>query len=250
MPEPCIRPDKVTLARDAASAGAEAIRAAIATRGEATIVLATGVSQMEMLAALTALPAIDWARVTAFHLDEYIGLPADHPASFRFYLRQRFTAQVGDCARFHEIDGEAADPEREAARLSALIDGRTVDVCFAGLGENCHLAFNDPPADFTTDRAFLVVSLDEACRAQQLGEGWFATLGDVPRRAITMSVPQMMRSELIVLSVLDTRKAQALRDAVEGPVTPLHPGSALQRHPRTRLFADPAAAALLRGRAT
>ncbi len=250
MLEPCICSDPATLGREAAKAGADAIRTAIATRGEATIVLATGASQFETLKVLTSLPAIDWDRVTAFHLDEYIGLSVDHPASFRGYLRQRFMARLGGHPRLHEIDGDAADAETEADRLSALIGDRTVDLCFAGLGENCHLAFNDPPADFTTDRAFLVVALDEACRLQQLGEGWFATLDDVPRRAITMSVPQIMRSELIVLSVPDARKARAVRDAVEGPVTPLHPGSALQRHPATRLFIDPPAGSLLRGRQT
>ena len=242
-------PDPATLGRRAAEAGAEAIRAAIAARGEAVIVLATGASQFETLRVLIAAPGIAWDRVTAFHLDEYIGLAAEHPASFRGYLRQRFLAPLGSRVRLHEIDGEATDPEVEAERLSALIAGRAVDVCFAGLGENCHLAFNDPPADFTTERAFIVVALDEACRAQQLGEGWFATLDDVPRRAITMSVPQILRSALIVLSVPDARKAAAVRDAVEGPVTPMHPGSALQNHQAARLFVDPAAASLLRGRA-
>ena len=248
MLEPCLCPDPATLGRYAAEAGAAAIRTAIASRGEAVIVLATGASQFETLEVLTAEPGIEWDRVTAFHLDEYIGLPADHPASFRGYLRQRFMEPLGGRVRLHEIDGEAPDPGAEAERLSALIAERKVDVCFAGLGENCHLAFNDPPADFTTHQAFIVVSLDEACRSQQLGEGWFATLDEVPRRAITMSVPQILRSGLIVLSVPDARKAAAVRDAVEGPVTPMQPGSALQNHPATRLFVDPPAASLLRGR--
>ena len=248
MLEPRVCSNKAELGRRAAEAGAEAIRAAIAARGEATIVLATGASQFDTLAALTAAPDIAWDRVTAFHLDEYIGLAPEHPASFRGYLRKRFVKPLDGRAGLNEIDGGAADAKIEADRLSALLAQRTVDVCFAGLGENCHLAFNDPPADFTTERAFIVVTLDEACRAQQLGEGWFTTFDEVPRRAITMSVPQIMRSALIVLSVPDARKAQAVRDAVEGPVTPLHPGSILQRHPAVLLYVDPPAASLLRGR--
>jgi len=250
MFEPHVCSDTSELGRHASDAGADAIRTAIARRGEATVVLATGASQFATLAALTAAPDIAWDRVTAFHLDEYIGLAPEHPASFRGYLRQRFLEPLNGRADLNEIDGEAADAEGEADRLSALLAHRTVDVCFAGLGENCHLAFNDPPADFTTDRAFIVVTLDQACRAQQLGEGWFATLDDVPRRAITMSVPQIMRSALIVLSAPDARKAQAVRDAVEGPITPLHPGSILQRHPATRLYLDPPAASLLSGRSS
>lgn len=248
MLEPRICSDKPELGRRAAEVGADAIRAAIAARGEATIVLATGASQFDTLAALTAAPGIAWDRVTAFHLDEYIGLAPEHPASFRGYLRKRFLEPLKGQTGLNEIDGEAADVDAEADRLSALLAHRTVDVCFAGLGENCHLAFNDPPADFTTDRPFIVVTLDEACRAQQLGEGWFETLDDVPRQAITMSVPQIMRSALIVLSVPDARKAQAVRDAVEGPVIPLHPGSILQRHPAVHLYVDVPAASLLSSR--
>ncbi|TPG46042.1 glucosamine-6-phosphate deaminase [Roseomonas nepalensis] len=241
-----ICPDKGALGQAAATAGAETIRAALQTRGEATIVVATGASQFEMLQALTAMPNIAWDRVTAFHLDEYVGLPVTHPASFRGYLRQRFLAPLGGRPTLVEVDGEAADPAAEAARLSSLIDGRTVDVCFAGFGENCHLAFNDPPADFDAPSAYIVVELDEACRRQQLGEGWFPSLEAVPRHAISMSIPRIMQSALVVLSVPDARKAAAVRDAVQGPVTPLHPGSILQRHPKALLFVDPSAASLLR----
>lgn len=241
-----ICPDKGALGQAAAAAGAEAIRAALRARGEATIIVATGASQFEMLQALTAMPDIAWDRVTAFHLDEYVGLPVTHPASFRGYLRQRFLAPLGGRPRLEEVDGEAADPAAEAARLSALIGDRTVDVCFAGFGENCHLAFNDPPADFDAPSAYIVVALDEACRRQQLGEGWFPSLEAVPRHAISMSIPRIMQSALVVLSVPDARKAAAVRDAVQGPVTPLHPGSILQRHPRALLFVDPPAASLLR----
>jgi glucosamine-6-phosphate deaminase len=240
-----ICPDKAALGQAAAAAGAEAIRAALRARGEATIVVATGASQFEMLQALTAMPDIAWDRVTAFHLDEYVGLPVSHPASFRGYLRQRFLAPLDGRPKLVEVMGDAPDAEAEAARLSALIDGRAVDVCFAGLGENCHLAFNDPPADFEAASAYIVVELDEACRRQQLGEGWFPNLEAVPRRAISMSIPRIMQSALVVLSVPDARKAAAVRDAVQGPVTPLHPGSVLQRHANALLFVDPPAASLL-----
>ena len=249
MLEPRICADKAALGQAAAAAGAEAIRAAIARHGEATVVVATGASQFEMLQALAAEPEIDWARVTAFHLDEYVGLPASHPASFRGYLRQRFLAPLGHRPALVEVAGDAADPEAEARRLSGLIAGKRIDVCFAGFGENCHLAFNDPPADFDAAEPYKVVQLDEACRRQQMGEGWFPTLEAVPQRAITMTIPQMLQSARIVLSVPDARKAQAVRDAVEGPVSPLHPGSVLQRHPDTLLFVDPPAASLLGQRA-
>jgi glucosamine-6-phosphate deaminase len=248
MLDPRICADKAVLGQEAAEAGAAAIRAAIAAHGEATIIVATGASQFEMLASLTKAPGIDWDRVTAFHLDEYVGLPASHPASFRGYLRHRFLERLQGRPRLVEVEGDAPDAVAEAERLSALIAGRRVDVCFAGFGENCHLAFNDPPADFRTEKSYMVVSLDEACRRQQMGEGWFPTLDAVPQRAITMTVPQIMRSALIVLSVSDARKAQAVRDAMEGPVSEQHPGSVLQQHPNTLLFLDPPAAALLQRR--
>jgi glucosamine-6-phosphate deaminase len=239
-----IVPDKATLGAQAAALGADAIRAALARHGEATIIVATGASQFEVLQHLVAAEGIDWSKVTAFHLDEYVGLSEAHPASFRRYLRERFVAPLGGAVRFIPVDGEN-DPQAEAQRLNALIAGRRIDVCFAGIGENCHLAFNDPPADFETTEPYIVVTLDEACRRQQFGEGWFESFEAVPQRAISMSVRQIMTSKLIVLSVPDERKAKATRDAVEGPVSPLHPASILQTHPNTVLFLDPPAASLL-----
>jgi glucosamine-6-phosphate deaminase len=239
--------DKQTLGAEAAECGAAAIREALSCFGEATIIVATGASQFEMLQALVTARDIDWSKVTAFHLDEYVGLGTDHAASFRRYLEERFVGPLGGAVRFMPIEG-LAEPVAEAQRLNGLIAGRRIDVCFAGIGENCHLAFNDPPADFETDEPYIVVTLDEACRRQQFGEGWFPSLEAVPQRAISMSVRQIMKSTLIVLSVSDTRKAQATRDALEGPVTPLHPASILQRHERTVAFVDPAAASLLGGK--
>lgn len=240
-----ITPDKNELGRQAAAFGAEAIRAAIARHGEATIIVATGASQFEMLQNLVAAEGIDWSKVTAFHLDEYVGLPENHPASFRGYLRERFLAPLAIKPTFVPVDGEG-DPTAETKRLNGLIAGRRIDLCFAGFGENCHLAFNDPPADFETEEPYIVVTLDEACRKQQFGEGWFESFEAVPKQAISMSIRQILKSELIILSVPDARKAKAVKDALEGEVTPLHPASILQRHPNTVLFLDPPAASLLK----
>lgn len=240
-----ITPDKNELGRQAAALGAKAIRAALARHGEATIIVATGASQFEMLQNLVAAEGIDWSKVTAFHLDEYVGLPESHPASFRGYLKARFLAPLAVKPAFIPVDGEA-DPLAETKRLNGLIAGRRIDLCFAGIGENCHLAFNDPPADFETEQPYIVVTLDEACRRQQFGEGWFESLAAVPEQAISMSIRQILRSELIILSVPDARKARAVKDALEGEVTPLHPASILQRHPNTVLFLDPPAASLLK----
>ena len=237
--------DKALLGQAAADAGAALIRSAIAKDGEATIIVATGASQFDMLAALVRAPGIDWSKVTAFHLDEYVGLPESHGASFRKYLRERFLAHVPALKHFIPVNGDAADLQAEIARLNALIRGRRIAVCFAGIGENGHLAFNDPPADFDTEEPYLVVTLDDACRRQQMGEGWFPTLADVPARAISMSIKQMMKSDTLILSVSDTRKAKAMKGALEGPLSNLCPASIVRTHRDCRLFADPAAASLL-----
>ena len=234
------------MAASAAAEGAAVIRDALAARGAARVVVATGASQFEMLAALVREPDVDWGRVTGFHLDEYLGMPGDHPASFRRYLRERLVERLpSPIGAFHYIDGEG-DAERECDRLGELISAGPVDVAFVGIGENGHLAFNDPPADFDTERPYLVAELDEACRRQQLGEGWFATLDEVPRRAISMSVRQILKAGTIICTVPDERKSAAVRGAVEGPVTPDVPASILQLHPDCRLFLDPPAASLLR----
>lgn len=241
--------DKRAGARLSAELGAEAIRAALAARGAARIIVATGASQFDMLEALVAAPGIDWRKVTAFHLDEYLGLPVEHPASFRRYLRERFVAPLGGAAVLHEVNGEAADPQAECARLGALLTQAPIDVCFAGIGENAHLAFNDPPADFETRDPYIVVALDEACRRQQMGEGWFPSLADVPSRAISMSIGAIMASGKLLLTAPDARKAEAARCALEGPVTPACPASIIQRHPDCTLVLDAASAARLAVRA-
>ena len=238
---------KAEAADKAASAGAAAIVEAIAKNGNANIVVATGASQFEMIAALTGHDEIDWSRVTAFHLDEYIDMPETHPASFRRYLKERFVSKLPTLGAFHFIQGDAPDLAAELQRINALLDKHPIDVMFAGIGENGHLAFNDPPADFTSTVAFKVVELDERCRQQQFGEGWFATFDDVPHRAISMTVRRIMSSKVIILTVPDERKAEALREVLEGPVTNLWPASIIQQHENCQLFLDgPSASKLTR----
>lgn len=239
--------DRAQLGREAAAIAAEALAAACRRRGAATLVVATGSSQFEVLAALSAAAAIPWPRVTLYHLDEYVGLGPDHPASFCRFLRERFVDRLpARPAAFHELDGLAADPRAECARLAALVPTEPFDVALIGIGENAHLAFNDPPADFETDSPYLVVELDEACRRQQVGEGWFPTLADVPTRAISMSVRRILATRTIVCSVPDRRKAAAVRAALEGPVTRAVPASILQEHDTCHLLLDREAASLLR----
>jgi glucosamine-6-phosphate deaminase len=242
-----IHESKSEMAVAAAERAARIIRGAIAERGEACIIAATGASQFEFLDGLTAKPGIEWQRVVFFHLDEYVGLSETHPASFRKYLRERIVERVHPGA-FHFIEGDSADPHAECRRLAGLISARTVDAAFVGIGENGHLAFNDPPADFETEEPYLVVALDEECRRQQVGEGWFGSLAEVPRRAISMSVRQILKAKKILCIVPDRRKAQAVKNSVEQEVSREHPASILQQHEDTTLFLDPGSASLLRKR--
>lgn len=233
------------LAEKAARLGADRIRAAIAARGKASIILATGASQFATMEALTGAPDISWSKVTAFHLDEYVGLPRSHKASFRRYLKERFVAKVQDLKSIVFIDGDADDLSAEIARVSEAISQTDIDVAFIGIGENGHLAFNDPPADFDTTDPYLVVELDRACRLQQLNEGWFSDLSEVPTRAISMSVRQILLSKVLICAVPDARKAEAVKNAMQGPVSNLCPASILQTHAGANVFADPQSAARL-----
>lgn len=239
-----IHPDAAQTARAAAEQAAVLLREAIARQGHATFIAATGASQFDFLKTLTAAPGIDWSRTTMFHLDEYIGLPITHGASFRKYLQERLVDLVHP-GEVHLIEGDAPDAEAECRRLNQLIRQHTVDVAFVGIGENGHLAFNDPPADFEVDDPYIVVELDEACRRQQMGEGWFPTLADVPNRAISMSIRQIMASRAIICTCPNLRKAQAVHDCFTGPVTPAHPASILRQHPETYVFLDTESASLL-----
>jgi glucosamine-6-phosphate deaminase len=236
---------KTELGRAAAAMAAGVITRAIGERGEACLVAATGASQFEFLDALVREPNVEWAKTTFFHLDEYVGLSDSHPASFRKYLRERIVERVRP-GEFYFVEGERPDPWAECRRLGEIISRHTIDAAFVGIGENGHLAFNDPPADFETAEPFLVVELDEACRRQQVGEGWFGSLEEVPRRAISMSIGQILKARHILCVVPDRRKAQAVRDCLEGEVSPRSPASALRRHPATTIFLDTDSASLLK----
>jgi glucosamine-6-phosphate deaminase len=240
-----IETSKKTLGQRAADHGASMLKRALNQAGTANIAVATGASQFEMLSALVKVPGIAWNRVTAFHLDEYVGLPITHAASFRKYLWERFVSKLPlPLAGFHYVNADE-DPQRECDRLGKIITRHPIDVAFIGIGENGHIAFNDPPADFKATRPYLVVKLDETCRRQQLGEGWFRTLAAVPRRAISMSPHQIMKSKAIVCTVPDQRKAQAVKNTLEGEVTPNVPASILKNHPNITLFLDRGSASLL-----
>jgi glucosamine-6-phosphate deaminase len=238
-----ILPDRSAASAAAAEHAARALQHAIAAHGCARIIAATGASQFEFLERLTASPSIDWTRVEMFHLDEYVGLPIDHPASFRKYLLERLIAKTG-ISRYHLLDGEH-DSQRTARDAGRALGAAPIDVAFVGIGENGHLAFNDPPADFNTEEPYVIVTLDEACRRQQVGEGWFASIDDVPSQAISMSIRQILKSREIICLVPDARKAHAVKACLQGPVSPGAPASMLQTHANTTVYLDRDSAALL-----
>ncbi len=243
MDQPRIFPDKQSLAEAAAREAARNLKEAICSAGKARLVAATGASQLEFLAALTSDKSVDWPCVELFHLDEYIGLPSTHPASFAKYIRERIIVPTG-ILDYYLLDG-TREPHEVAAETGRRVQAAPIDLALVGIGENGHLAFNDPPADFDTTEPYIVVSLDEACRRQQVGEGWFAAIADVPKQAISMSVRQILAANQILCVVPDRRKAQAVRDTLKGPITPLVPASILRTHARATLFLDNESASLL-----
>ena len=232
------------LAAAAAAQAATSIRDAIRERGVARLIAATGASQFKFLEALTQAPQIDWQCVELFHLDEYLGIPATHPASFRKYLLDRLINKVG-ITHHHLLSGEH-DPAQTIAEVARELRKAPIDVAFVGIGENGHLAFNDPPADFQTEEAYIVVQLEKACRRQQLGEGWFQTLADVPGRAISMTIRQILQSKQILCIVPDARKAEAVAKCLQNEITPQAPASILRTHPDTIVYLDLDSSALLR----
>lgn len=235
--------DKLSVARAAAEQAVISLHNAIQRNGQARIIAATGASQFEFLDALTTMSGIEWPRVEMFHLDEYIGLPISHPASFRKYLRERLIDKTG-ITKYHFLEGDG-DVATMVRKVSAELIAAPIDIAFVGIGENGHLAFNDPPADFQTEEPYIVVDLDEACRRQQVGEAWFADLSEVPKRAISMSVRQILKAREIVCIVPDARKAQAVKSCIEEEVSPLVPASILRTHANTTVFLDEHSAALL-----
>lgn len=240
-----VYPTAAALADAAADAAAGAIQHAIATRGEANVMLATGNSQLAFLAELVKVPDLRWDRVRAFHMDEYVGLAPSHPASFQRYMRERVAAQV-PFREFHYLAGDTGDADAEADRYASLLQAYPLDLTCAGIGENGHLAFNDPPvADFEDPRAVKVIELEPASRQQQVGEGHFPTIADVPTHAITVTIPALLRAARVLVIVPEVRKAQPVYDALYGPISTACPASILRRIPHATLYLDDASAALL-----
>jgi len=235
--------DKASLSKAAAAQASTAIRKAIAENGEARVIAATAASQFEFLGALTKAPDIDWKRVEVFHLDEYVGLPFTHPGSFRKMLVEHLIRKTG-IEKYHLLDGEG-EVGATLRRAGEAVASRPIDVAFLGIGENGHIAFNDPPADFETDAPYLIVNLDEACRQQQVGEAWFADISQVPNQAISMSVKQIMKAKEILAVVPDTRKAEAVKACFEGEISPMAPASILRTHANATIYLDKNSAALL-----
>jgi glucosamine-6-phosphate deaminase len=236
--------DKTSLARAAADHAATAIRRAIAERGSARIIAATAASQLEFLDALTKAQGIDWPKVEAFHLDEYIGLPASHPGSFRKMLMEQLVTKTG-IEHYHLLEGDASDPTATVRDVGKELASAPIDIAFLGIGENGHIAFNDPPANFTTEEPYIIVDLDEACRRQQVGECWFADIAQVPQRAISMSLRQILKAKELLVIVPDKRKAEAVKACLEGEISPMTPASILRRHSNATLYLDRASASLL-----
>jgi glucosamine-6-phosphate deaminase len=236
--------DRAALGHAAAGQAAAAIRRAIAERGHARIIAATAASQLEFLDALTEAPGIDWRNVEVFHLDEYIGLPVTHPGSFRKMLLEQLVQKTG-IVNYHLLEGDAADPLEVVRRVGKQLSSAPVDIAFLGVGENGHIAFNDPPADFQVEDPYIIVNLDEACRQQQVGEAWFADISQVPKRAISMSARQILKANEILAVVPGPRKAQAVKACFEGTISPMAPASILRTHSNGTVYLDKHSASLL-----
>jgi glucosamine-6-phosphate deaminase len=234
---------KTEAGSSAARHAAQSLQRVLTKSDSARIIAATGASQLDFLQFLTATPGIDWKRVEMFHLDEYIGLSETHPASFRRYLMERFIRKTG-IRRYHLLDGEL-NPTVVVEAVGKELKSGPIDIAFVGIGENGHLAFNDPPADFETDQPYLIVELDEACRSQQVNEGWFKSISEVPARAISMSIKQILKSHEIIAIVPGAQKARAVKACLEGQISPMAPASILRTHPNTTTYLDSESASLL-----
>jgi glucosamine-6-phosphate deaminase len=233
------------LAADAAVQARDCLQAALTRQGTAAAILATGNSQLQFLDALIALGDVDWSRVTLFHMDEYLGLDDQHRASFRRYMRERVEARVKPCA-FHYLTGDTLLPLSECERYTQLLRAQPIDLCCLGIGENGHIAFNDPPvADFADPHAVKLVKLDEACRMQQVGEGHFPSLEAVPQYAFTLTIPMLCSARRMLCIVPERRKAAAVRDTLQGPVQTTCPASFLRQQGHCTLFLDADSASLL-----
>jgi glucosamine-6-phosphate deaminase len=238
-----ISPTKNEMASAAAQHAIASLRRLLENQDTVRLLAATGASQLEFLGLLTSDHSIEWRRIELFHLDEYVGFGSDHPASFARYIKKRIIDPTG-IERYHLLDG-TREPREMTAEMGREINRAPVDLAFVGIGENGHLAFNDPPANFNTQDAYLIVELDQACRKQQVGEGWFTSIEQVPKTAISISIPQILKAKEILCVVPDRRKAEAVRACLEGPISPMAPASALRNHPNTTVFLDADSASLL-----
>ncbi len=233
------------MAAAAADTAARLIRDAVEKSGTARVIAATGNSQVAFIESLVQQPSVPWEQVGLFHMDEYAGMAANHPASFRLWIRTRIAEKV-PVSQVHYLGADSDDLRAEMDRYSALLLARPIDVAFVGFGENGHIAFNDPPvADFNDPEVIKIVELDEACRQQQTGEGHFPTLQDVPLRALTLTCPALLRAAAWVSCVPELRKAKAVRDALEGPISTHCPASIVRTHPNANVFLDSESASLL-----
>ena len=231
--------NKKETSKEAALQAASILNETINQKGTATFIMATGVSQLDFIETLITESKIDWSKTNMFHLDEYINLPATHPASFRKYLKEKFISKVDQIQKINLINGDAADPQKECDRLNQILKNEIVDIAFVGIGENGHLAFNDPPANFEIEDPFIIVNLDSQCRKQQVGEGWFESIKDVPRQAISMSIQQIMKTKNIICTVPGERKAQAVKDCFgTNEISPNYPSSILKKHKNCFVFLD------------
>jgi glucosamine-6-phosphate deaminase len=233
------------LALDAAKQAQACLLDVINRNGSAAVILATGNSQLQFLDVLVKLGGVDWSRVTLFHMDEYLGISDQHGASFRRYMRERVEARVKPRA-FHYLAGDALLPLSECERYSRLLAAQPIDLCCLGIGENGHIAFNDPPvADFSDPHKVKLVKLDEACRLQQVGEGHFPNLDAVPQYAFTLTIPMLCSARKMLCIVPERRKAQAVHDSLKGPIGTACPGSFLRRQSHCTLFLDAESASLI-----
>lgn len=240
----CIYNTPDALGRAAGQSAAQLIRDAITSNGSANIILATGTSQFETLKELVSAEDINWNKVVMFHLDEYILLPVTHPASFRKYLQERFLSRVPKLKNVWLINGET-DAQEECKRLGDLIQKSSIDVALIGIGENGHLAFNDPPADFETEEPYIIVELNDACKKQQLGEGWFQSIDEVPQKAISMSIQQILKSKNIICSVPGSKKAMAVKNTLQKEISNQYPSTILRTHSNCIIYLDSESASSL-----
>lgn len=241
-----IHPDRASAAREASQAAAKAMLALLEGNTALSVIFATGASQLAMLELLTDMTDLSWSRVCGFHLDEYAGIPTTHPASFRQYLRRNLTERVR-LREFHEIEGDADDLDRVCRDYATKLTAFAPQLCLLGIGENGHLAFNDPgEADFEDPKDVKIVLLDTICRQQQAAEGWFRTVDAVPQRAITLTIPAIMRVPKLIVSVPGSRKAAIVRRTLLDAISPACPATILRRHPDTTLYLDRESAAELK----